>query len=101
MMSMLEGIGKRSQPSALEDCFKRLVELFDNGVIHDEDGQWKLPMKDGKIDPISLSNTSARRIIETLIYCLILFLKDTRLNANVDTCSKIMLYRSFRMSLWP
>lgn len=66
MMLILEGMRKRSQPVVLEDYFKRLVELFNNGVMHDKDGQWKLPMKDGKLEPVSLSNTKARKIVQNI-----------------------------------
>ena len=66
MMLILEGHRKRSEPSALEDYYKRLVDLFNNGVMHDKDGQWKLPMKDGKLEPVSLGNRSARKIVKNI-----------------------------------
>ena len=66
MMVILEGMRKRSSPAALSEYFDSLVHLFNNGVMHDKDGQWKLPMKNDKLDPISLSNVSARKVVKRI-----------------------------------
>ena len=66
MMIILEGMRKRSSSVALADYFKRLAHLFNNGVMHDMDGQWKLPMENDKLDPISLSNVKARKVVKNI-----------------------------------
>ena len=66
MMVILEGMRKRSSPAALSEYFDSLVHLFNNGVMHDKDGQWKLPMENDKLNPISLSNVKARKVVKNI-----------------------------------
>ena len=66
MMLICEGMRKRSEPVALVNYFERLVVLFNNGVMHDRDGQWKLPMKDWKIEAMFLSNRSAHNVVKNV-----------------------------------
>ena len=65
-MLILEGRKKRSEPAALKDYFESLVELFNNSAMHDKYGQWKLPMKHGKLEAVSLPNRSARKIVRNI-----------------------------------
>ena len=65
MMSVLEGLRKHNSLALINDYFERLTVLFNNGDIHDHDGNSKLLLSDRKLEPISLSNINTRKFVKT------------------------------------
>lgn len=63
MMVILEGMKHRSGTKELDDYFVKLQQLLNNGVMHEKDRQWRLPMEQGKLQPVSFSNSTARKIV--------------------------------------
>ena len=47
--------------------------LFNNGVMYEKGGEWKLPLGGGKLEHISLSNVNARKVVKnsTLLFDLV------------------------------
>lgn len=97
MMLVLEGKIKHSEPVALSDYFERLVVLLNNYVMYDMDGQWKLPIKDGKIEAMSLSNGSARKVIENIELWFDLAFERHPSECKCRKFSKLVLQKSYRL----
>ena len=59
-MCLLEGLAHRNAGVGAKEYFKEVEEAVNNGVLHVENGNWKLPVNGDTLSTVSLSNTSAR-----------------------------------------
>ena len=64
MTLVLEDLRKCGSAAAINDYFQPLIVLFDNCGMYEKYGQWKLPLSDGKLEYISLSNGNERKVVE-------------------------------------
>ena len=84
MMLILEGMKHRSGVKELDEYFDQLQHLLNNGVMHEKDGQWRLPMEQGKLQPVSFSNSTARKIVGNILQLFDLVFK----NHSSDSASR-------------
>ena len=59
-MCLVEGLAHRNAGVGAKEYFKEVEELVNNGVLHVENGNWKLPVNGDTLSTVSLSNSSAR-----------------------------------------
>ena len=52
ILLILEGMKHRSGVKELDESFVQLQHLLNNGVMHEKDGQWRLPMEQGKLQAV-------------------------------------------------
>ena len=65
-MCLLEGLAHRNAGVGAKEYFKEVEVSVNNGILHVENGNWKLPVNGDTLSTVSLSNTSVRTFAQNI-----------------------------------
>ena len=66
MMTLLEGLKHRSNGVQSQEYFQEVADVFNNGMLSEQNGNWSVPQDSGELKVLSFSNVTARRLVSNI-----------------------------------
>ena len=95
VMTLLEGLKHRSNGVQSQEYFQEVADVFNNGMLSEQNGNWSVPQDSGELKVLSFSNVTARRLvsnIDQIFDAVFRFHNDAGVEDNYST---IVLRRCF------
>ena len=65
-MTLLEGLKHRTNGAQSKEYFEEVAHIFNNGMLSEKNGNWKVPQDSGELKVLSFSNVTARRLVSNI-----------------------------------
>ena len=65
-MTLLEGLKHRTNGAQSKEYFEEVANVFNNGMLSEKNGNWKVPQDRGELKVLSFSNVTARRLVSNI-----------------------------------
>ena len=66
VMTLLEGLKHRTNGAQSKEYFEEVAHVFNNGMLSEKNGNWKVPQDRGELKVLSFSNVTARRLVSNI-----------------------------------
>ena len=66
VMTLLEGLKHRSNGVQSQEYFQEVADVFNNGMLSEQNGNWSVPQDSGELKVLSFSNVTARRLVSNI-----------------------------------
>ena len=66
VMTIFEGLKYRTNDIQLQAYFQKLADVFNNGMLSEQNGNWGVPQDSGELKILSISNITARRLVSNI-----------------------------------
>jgi len=66
VMTLLEGLKHRTNGAQSKEYFEEVAHVFNNGMLSEQNGNWKVPQDSGELKVLSFSNVTARRLVSNI-----------------------------------
>ena len=66
VMTLLEGLKHRTNGVQSQEYFQDVADIFNNGMLSEQNGNWRVPQDSGELKVLSFSNVTARRLVSNI-----------------------------------
>jgi hypothetical protein len=66
VMTLLEGLKHRTNGVQSKAYFQDVADIFNNGMLSEQNGNWSVPQDSGELKVLSFSNVTVRRLISNI-----------------------------------
>ena len=66
VMTLLEGLKHRTNGAMSKAYFQEIADVFNNGMLSEQNGNWKVPQESNELKVLSFSNVTARRLVSNI-----------------------------------
>ena len=66
VMTLLEGLKHRTNGAMSQAYFQEIANVFNNGMLSEQNGNWQVPQESNELKVLSFSNVTARRLVSNI-----------------------------------